>query len=103
MRVVERCYRLLLAPQAAAWHQANKYAPLGHPQALDRYVKKGTGLEDVGPVATHTVFRLKCFLKHFSLLAIVKPELMLFCILPPTEQMNVQKSNDSGFLVWITL
>lgn len=34
--VVQRCYRLLLTPQAAARHQANKQAPLGHPQALER-------------------------------------------------------------------
>lgn len=35
--VVQRCHRLLLASQAAAWHQANKQAPLGHPQALQRH------------------------------------------------------------------
>lgn len=34
--VVQRCYRLLLTPQAAARHQTNKQAPLGHPQALER-------------------------------------------------------------------
>lgn len=34
--VVQRCYDLLLAPQAAAWYQTNKQAPLGHPEALWR-------------------------------------------------------------------
>lgn len=34
--VVQRCNYLLLAPQAPAWHQANKEAPLGHPQGLER-------------------------------------------------------------------
>lgn len=33
--VVQRCYCLLLTPQAAAWHQTNKQAPLGHPQSLE--------------------------------------------------------------------
>lgn len=41
--VVQRRYRLLLTPQAAARHQPNKQAPLGHPQALEeekqRYVE----------------------------------------------------------------
>lgn len=37
--VVQRCHRLLLTPQAAARHQANKQTPLGHPQGLERRKK----------------------------------------------------------------
>lgn len=43
--VVQRCHCLLLAPQAAAWHQANKQAPLGHPQALHRDIRWGRGYD----------------------------------------------------------
>lgn len=52
--VVQRCYRLLLASQAAAGHQTNKQAPLGHPQALERENREmcnkggeGRGAEEV--------------------------------------------------------
>lgn len=57
--VVQRCYHLLLTPQAAARHQTNKQAPLGHPQSsLERYNREILSVNTVCLVQLHT---LKCF------------------------------------------